>query len=246
MIAPFTATTASLYRALVRYREIAARWPAVAPAPWPVAPAPRQTPHGQKILDAERQVLGAVITGALRLQDLQRAPDELCGHLHHRLLLERLTILLEMRADGFKIPGAPGLDWRFAERACASPRIWAIGVVSVDPPVLCSLLDLARAAPRRPTAMAALALLTAEARHRADIKAERARLREALRAVVDELVDGYLAAALAEASAHGSTEIVASRGHRAWIGPDVLREEIARHRAGRGTASVITDNGGAV
>jgi hypothetical protein len=137
--------------------------------------------------------------------------------------------LLEMRADGRKLPGAPGIDWRFAERACASPRIWPIGIVSIAPPVLCGLLDLARAAPRRPTALAALQLVSADARHRADRASERERLRAVLDDVVEDLTESYLAAALEETKG-GTSALLTARGRTVYVGADVLREELARHR----------------
>lgn len=238
---PFTAIEATWSRNLRRYQEIMARSVLVTPAPtpWPAPRVPRSSAHAQKLLDAERQVLGAVITGALRLVDLQRAPDDLCGHLRHRRVLDVLVALLEMRAAGREVPGAPGVDWRLAEKTCSQAKIWAIAVVTTSPPQLCSLLDLAQKAPRRIPALASLSLLSAEAQHRADRNAERPRVRAVLRDVVDDLVEGYLSTALVEAKG-GSSVLLTGRGRSAYAGADVLHDELARHRAGRGVAHEIT------
>lgn len=224
---PFTPAEATWSRNIRRYQEIMAR--AALVAPWPVAHAAKPTPHAQAVLDAERLVLGALLTGALALSDLQRAPDELCGHLRHRKILDVLVALLELGAR---------LDVHLAERTCARAKIFAVAVVTTSPPRLCSLGDLVLPPPRRTASLAALKLLTIEARHRADQRAERARLHAVLHDVVDELTDGYLAAAVEEAKGDTSV-VITARGRAAYVGGDVLREELTRHRAGRGVVEAI-------
>ncbi len=197
-------------------------------------------------LDAERAMLGAMLTGALRHADVVDAPDGLCGHLRHRRICDVLLSILDVRAERGGHPRSPGIDWRFAERTCKAAKVWPLAVVSIEPPQLCGLLELARAAPRRRGALDALSLVIDDARARADAKGERARLREAIKDALDEGVTSYLRTALDEATRsghsvftttrrrgygidsmpHGTPGCNADDGH--WIGADVIREELAR------------------
>jgi len=203
-------------------------------------------------LDAERAVLGALLTGALRHADVVDAPDGLCGHLRHRRICDVLLSILDVRevkaprvdAHWVKfamigaVPLVPkartwtgkrtvGIDWRFAERTCKAAKVWPLAVVSIEPPQLCGLLELARTAPRRRGALGALNLVVADARARADAKGERARLREAARELVTDLVGGYLSTALGDAVTGGYACVRYGRGREAWASADVVRSELA-------------------
>jgi hypothetical protein len=190
-------------------------------------------------LDAERAVIGALLTGALRHADMANAPDGLGSHLRHRRVIDVLLSILEARqAMGGQRRGT-GIDWRLAERVCLAARVWPLGVLSVEPPELCGLLRLAREAPRRSAAIEALGVVIQDARHRVDMLAERRRLRVALDDCVREAVTGYLSAALVDAREGGQAELRAERArwseeHREWVGrtvwagADVIRGEIER------------------
>lgn len=179
-------------------------------------------------LDAERAVIGALLTGALRHADLANAPDGLGSHLRHRRIIGLLRALLEVRIERGGHRKAPGIDWRFADRACNAARVWPIAVVSVDPPALCGLLDLARAAPRRGPARQALDIVIQDARRRADAFGERARLRDAVAELTRDLVGDYLGTALEEAAQGGYAAVRFGRGREAWVCADVIRGELAR------------------
>lgn len=187
-------------------------------------------------LDAERALLGAMLTGALRHADVAEAPDGLCGHLRHRRIFDVLVSILDVRTEHGGHRKVTGIDWRYAERVCRAARVWPLAVVSVDPPQLCGLLELARTAPRRRGARAALDAVIEDARVRADAKGERARLREAAQELTRELVGGYLSTALAEASTEGYAVVRFGKGREAWASADAIRAELALVVGQRGDA----------
>ncbi len=206
-------------------------------APWPPALPP---PGDVKQLSAERDVLGAMLTGSLGLRDLALAPDGLCSHLRHRGIFGVLLSLLEARADGMRVPGKTGIPWRLAERACTVCRVWPIAVLSVAPPILCGLLDLARAAPRRRVALMALDFLADEAGARAEETKERAQLAGVVADVEREARMSYLLGLSRDAAEGGFAAVPLERCGAPWPPPWWQAPEVLPERAPPGRQAWIS------
>lgn len=70
-------------------------------------------------LRVEREVLGALLSGALGLADLEAFDARGFRFLAHRDVYLLLETALEHRATGVPLPGAPGIDLGFAVRLVA-------------------------------------------------------------------------------------------------------------------------------
>lgn len=152
---------------------------------------------------AERATVGALLLGRLMPRDLARddVPDLLTARLH-RGIVGVLLGLYEAREAGLRIPGRTGIDLRAAMRACDIFGVGPVGglVAWESGPrhgveAVGYLPTLAREAPRRPDALAALATLRRLAWERAaraeDIASERETFVAAMAEIVADTLRSY-------------------------------------------------------
>jgi hypothetical protein len=184
----------------------------------------------------EGAILGALVTGALGARDVADLADAFVFQLN-REIWAVLTSLLEMRAVGARVPGRVGIDLAFAIRACERVCAGPVGGVWGHPDwrgrtrTAGYLPTLAREAPRRLEALAAVAELRERERRRWDVERDREAMTQALSEVLTEAAVAFVGYVSEEGA-------VALRGGlRRPIDPDaVLTPAEARRLVGEALA----------
>lgn len=149
---------------------------------------PREEPRS--IADTERAVLGALVTGALGVRDVEFLGEAFTVK-HHADMLVVLVALLMMRTGSRK-----GIDLATAIRACNSVGVRPVGYVGIGldgrPRSAGYLPTMAREAPSRGAALAACAELREHAAHRWDVDRDRDALAEAGAEVLESTARAFL------------------------------------------------------